>query len=89
MIINDEWRLESDELNVVLMRKKSKDHRLSNKDAGDSYECFYYGTVAYALQAMIEKEIKGTGLKDVIVINDRITKLKQDIKKALGNIRKV
>jgi len=63
MIINDEWRLEADELNVVLMRKKSKEHRLSNKNGEDSYECFYYGTIAYALQAMIEKDIKGTGLK--------------------------
>jgi len=89
MIINDEWRLEADELNVVLMRKKSKEHRLSNKNGEDSYECFYYGTIAYALQAMLEKEIKGTGLKDVIVINDRITKIEQDIKKALGNIRKI
>lgn len=86
MIINDDWRLEADELNIVLMRKRSKDNRMSNPDSPDSYEVFYYGTIAYALQSILQKEINGTGLKDVIAINERITKINQDIQKAIGKL---
>jgi len=89
MIINDDWRLEADELNVVLMHKRSKTHAKSKADSPDSYEVFYYGTIAYALQSIVEKEIKGTGLKDVIAVNNRITKIEQDIQKAMENINKL
>ena len=90
MIINDEWKIESDDLNVILMRKKSKTHRLSNPDMdNNSWECFYYGTVAYALQSLLQKEILGTGMKDFQTISDKIDKINQDIKIALGNLRKI
>jgi hypothetical protein len=89
MIINDEWRLESNELNVVLMRKRSKTDNRSKIDAPESYDLFYFGTVAAALQSMIQKEIIGTGMKDLKTINDKIESINLDVKRALGNLRKV
>ena len=86
MIINDDWRLVSDELNIVLMHKRSHTTRFSKIDAPDSYDLFYYGTIAYALQSLLQKEINGTGLKDVIAINERITKINQDIQKAVEKL---
>jgi hypothetical protein len=86
MIINDDWRLVSDELNIVLMHKRSHTTRFSKIDAPDSYDLFYYGTIAYALQSLLQKEINGTGLKDVIAINERITKINQDIQKAIEKL---
>ena len=52
----------------------------------DSYDLLYYGTIAYALQSLLQKEINGTGLKDVIAINERITKINQDIQKAIEKL---
>ena len=86
MIINDDWRLVSDELNIVLMHKRSHTTRFSKIDAPDSYDLFYYGTIAYALQSLLQKEINGTGLKDVVAINERITKINQDIQKAVEKL---
>jgi len=86
MIINDDWRLESDELQIILMHRRSKTHHSSKVDSPDSYEVFYYSTIAYALQSILQKEIQGTGLKDVIAVNDRITKINQDIQKAVGKL---
>ena len=86
MIINDDWRLVSDELNIVLMHKWSHTTRFSKIDAPDSYDLFYYGTIAYALQSLLQKEINGTGLKDVVAINERITKINQDIQKAVEKL---
>ena len=84
MIINDDWRLEADELQIVLMRKKTR--KVENADAKDTYQVFYYGTIAYALQSILQKEIQGTGLKDLIAVNDRITKINEDIQKAVGKL---
>ena len=86
MIINDDWRLEADELQIVLMHKRSHTTRFSKIDAPDSYEIFYYGTIAYALQSLLQKEIQGTGLKDIITVNERITAINQDIQKAIGKL---
>ena len=86
MIINDDWRLVSDELNIVLMHKRSHTTRFSKIDAPDSYDLFYYGTIAYALQSLLQKEINGTGLKDVVAINERITKINQDIQKTVEKL---
>ena len=86
MIINDDWRLVSDELNIVLMHKRSHTTRFSKIDAPDSYDLFYYGTIAYALQSLLQKEINGTGLKDIVAINERITKINQDIQKAVEKL---
>lgn len=85
MIINDEWKIESDDLNVMLMHKYAK-RDLNNPD---QWERFYYGTVAYALQSLLQKEILWTGLKDFQAISERIDKINQDIKIAVGNLRKV
>ena len=86
MIINDDWRLVSNELNIVLMHKRSHTTRFSKIDAPDSYDLFYYGTIAYALQSLLQKEINGTGLKDIVAINERITKINQDIQKAVEKL---
>lgn len=89
MIINDVWEIESDELNVVLKRKRSKTHHLSKLDSKDSYEYFYYATVAGALSALVEKEVKHTELKDLKIVVDKIEVLKADIYKALGKLSKL
>jgi hypothetical protein len=82
LIINNNWMMKSDDLNITLMRKRGKGHRMS-KEGTESWECFYYSTIAGALQALLEKEVKSTNLKDIQTINDRIDKIERDIKKAI------
>jgi hypothetical protein len=86
MIINDDWRLEADELQIVLMHKRSHTTRHSKADSPDSYEIFYYGTIAYALESVLQKEIQGVGLKDIVTVNERITKINLDLQKAVGKL---
>jgi hypothetical protein len=89
MIINDEWELETDELNVILKHKRSKLHHSSKPNSPASYEYFYYGTIAGALASFVEKEIKSTKLKELQIISDKIEVVKQDIYKALGKLSKI
>jgi hypothetical protein len=84
MIINDKWKLEADDLNIILMRKRN-----AKKDGSEgTYEYFYYATIAGALQGMLDREIKSTQLKDIKVINDKIEQVKQDIKIAAEKLTK-
>ena len=85
MEINSQWKIESDELNVILMRKRTRKAE-SKKDA---YEYFYYSTIAGALQAILDKEVKSTNLKDIKTVSNRIEEINRDIKKALGKLSKV
>lgn len=83
LAINDTWMLKSDDLNIILMRKRDKTHHRSKGDS-ISYETFYYNTISGALQAVLDKEVKGTGLKSVQEVNNRITKIEQEIKTAIA-----
>lgn len=85
MIINDKWKLESDDLNITLMRKR----RRKSKEGVESWECFYYATIAGTLTGMLDKEIRATQLKDIKTINDKIEQVKQDINIALQTIRQM
>jgi hypothetical protein len=60
MIINDDWRLESDELQIILMHKHSKTHARSNPNSPDSYEVFYYSTIAL-YNPFSKKKYRGLG----------------------------
>jgi hypothetical protein len=85
LAINKDWIMKSDDLNIILMKRRSKTHAISKADTPDSWEYFHYGTIAGALQALLDKEVKSTKLKDIQTISDRIDKIEQDIKKTLGN----
>ena len=89
MTINADWRIKSDDLNVILMRRRGKTHRLSNPNKPDSWELFYYATVAGALSSLVEKDIHSTGLKDLQTVVERIDKISEDIYKALDKLSKV
>ena len=86
LVVNEEWVLKSDDLNIILLRKRGKEHHLSKQDSPDSYEYFYYATIAGALTALLEKEVKSTNLSSIQAINDRIGKIEQDIKNTLETL---
>lgn len=79
IIINNNWKIMSDPLNVILMHRRSKTHRRSKPGSPDNWEQFYYSNITNALQAMVDKEILGTGLKDLETVNQKIEELKTTI----------
>jgi len=72
MLIGDNWKIESDELNVILYKK------YIHKKTSEEYwrACNFYSSVANALAGLIDLEIQGTGLKDLETVNQKIEELK-------------
>ncbi len=78
MRISDNWKIETSELDVTLY------HRTINKTGeGADKEHWkakgFYSTVENAYDAMVDMEIKGTGLKDLETVLDKIKELKQEV----------
>ena len=83
MLINNKWKIESDELNVCLYKR-----RISKKGK-ENWVCQgYYSNVANALEALIDLKINGTGLTDLEKVNEEIEGLKRDIRLALQTLPK-
>ena len=78
MQINDEWRIEADELNIVLLKK--------GKGKKGSETPYYYATISGALTALLEKQVRSTALTDLKAINDIILKTEKEIKTLVANI---
>lgn len=61
MIINNEYKIESDELNVTLLRR-TKD---KNGEFTENYTPIaYYPSLGKALIGLVDREIMGSGLED-------------------------
>ena len=79
MQINSNWKVESDDMNVILYKHCSK------KTGEDDWRAVgYYSTVANALRAFIEMGIKGTGMVDLQTIVNKIEEVHKDILKLQG-----
>jgi hypothetical protein len=74
--INRNYRLESDSLNVILNKRE-----VSKKSPGNEHwrTVGYYSTCESALKALVDIEIKGTGLKGLEIVVSKIQELKQTI----------
>ena len=71
MNINKDWKIEADDLNVILYRQQyDKEGQSSNWVAEG-----YYSNVNNALTACVDKQIQGTGLKDFKAVVAKIEEL--------------
>ena len=86
MQISDDWKVETDEMNVVLFHR---DKKRRDDSKGHWRPVAYYGTLSGALESVLNREICGTGLKDLKVLNNKVESVNNDIKQAVGRIRKV
>ena len=82
MIINDKYYLESvDTLNVVLYEHGTvKDKKSKNFGNETKTAVGYFPNVEKALNFLIDKEINGTGLKDLKLIVKAIKEVKEIVK---------
>jgi hypothetical protein len=75
---NKDWKIESDNLNVTLYQRFV--YTRGVKKGSDGWrEAGYYSTIKSAYNALIEMDIKGTGLKDLETVLDRIEELKRSL----------
>lgn len=83
MLIGKNWKVESDEYNVTLYRRKL------NKKTGKEYweESRYYSTLANCLTDLVNLEVNGSGLKDLQTVGVAVAKIHQEIAEALTPIR--
>lgn len=79
MKINNNWKVESDELQYVLYKRVVR----TNKEDGSKYDVWvaksYHNTMDNLYKKLIESEIKGSGVKDIKTILDTINKLRKDL----------
>ena len=82
MLIGKNWKLEADNLNVMLFRRKVR----QPKDGKPSYEDWevvgYYGTVANALKDLVDYGVRETELKDLQTVINKIDELGKQIEQA-------
>ena len=74
MMINENYKVESDELNVIVSKKVvSKDREGNEKKTWRNIS--FCPTVECALKYLARKEVLGTGLKDLETVNEKIEEL--------------
>jgi len=82
MNIGKDWKIESDSMNVVLLRKRTR----HQKDTGKAYTDWeihgYFSTVHNALKELVNQEVRETELKDIKSIQASIDNLHQLIETA-------
>ena len=81
--INKNYKTESDSLNVILSKRE-----VSKKPLGKERwrTVGYYSTFESALKALIDMEIKGTGLKDFETLVNKIDELYKLIESLLEEV---
>ncbi len=75
MLIGKNWKIESDNLNVILSQKK----RRTNKETGKAYDYWkpigYYSTIPNAMHGLVDQGIRDTELLDFETIIAKINEL--------------
>ena len=75
MLINKDWKIESDELNVNLLRRHIRKATPDKPRMVSWVTVGYYSTVAKALAGLVQHKIMGSGLKDVRTVVAKIDRL--------------
>lgn len=74
MIINRNFKIESDSMNVVLYKRKT------DRKGGIYWSPQgYYATVKNALSGLVDQGVRDTGLTDLRIVVAKIDELKADI----------
>lgn len=80
MIINEQYKIESDYLNITLFKKRSA--KKSGKERWDSIA--YFSHPQTALEYLVELEVMGTGMKDFQTVISKIDELNKLINQLNG-----
>lgn len=75
MQINDLYKIESDDTNIILQRRKLKEDGTYTGYVNIGY----HSTIQQALRWLVKKDIQGSGMKDLEEINKKIEELNSTI----------
>ena len=79
MIINANWKIESDELNTKILKR----HKVAAKNGKPASEYWstegYFSTPKNALNWLVNNEVMGTGMADLETVVAKIDELRNDI----------
>ena len=85
MKINEKYSIESDVLNVTVY-----EHSIVKKKESENFgkevkkPVGYLTTIDQAFKFLIDREVKGTGMKELNTIMNKITELRSDIERYLN-----
>lgn len=82
MIISEDYKIITDDLNFILMKKYIKQKKKGEENKPDEYGFRPYGfypSIKSALKDMVAKEIRGDGFKDFESIVSKIDELEETI----------
>ena len=85
MKINEKYSIESDVLNVTVY-----EHSIVKKEESENFgkevkkPVGYLTTIDQAFKFLIDREVKGTGMKELNTIMNKITELRSDIERYLN-----
>jgi len=80
--IGDKYKIESDELNVTLYEKYISE-KGKNKGNPKWKPVSYHGNVEIALKSLVDKEINGTGLRDIKTVVTKVEELRKLISEVI------
>ena len=85
MRINKKYSIESDVLNVTVY-----EHSIVKEEESENFgkevkkPVGYLTTIDQAFKFLIDREVKGTGMKELNMIMNKITELRSDIERCLN-----
>ena len=85
MKINEKYSIESDVLNVTVY-----EHSIVKEEESENFgkevkkPVGYLTTIDQAFKFLIDREVKGTGMKELNMIMNKITELRTDIERCLN-----
>jgi len=79
MLIGDKYKVESDEMQYII--SASYTAGVNSKLAGQVLwkTVAYFKTLSEAIKWLVDREIRGTGLVDLLEVNKKIEELKRDL----------
>jgi len=79
MLIGDKYKVESDEMQYII--SASYTAGVNSKLAGQVLwkTVAYFKTLSEAIKWLVDREIRGTGLVDLLEVNKKIEVLKRDL----------
>ena len=77
MNIGKDWKIQSDSMNVILLRKRIRHQKATGKVYTDWEIHGYFATVRNALKELVNQQVRETELKDIKSIQASIDEVHQ------------
>jgi len=88
IMVGQNYKITSDPLNIVLNKKYFKKDKQGNVTEEEAFKQIgYYNTLNSALNALIEKEIKGSDAISLDELKKYVEGVKEDIFEALKSVK--